>query len=113
MELSVKQYSKDSINRFYRINELGVLFEKQGMLKEAAYLYRGSLHGRIKINGPNHADTLMTMLELANVSQQLGNLYASRSLLEQSYIGSENLETPDEQFIIGVLNNLATTYHTL
>ena len=113
LELSVKQFSKDSINNFQLINDLGILFDKQGMLKEAAYLYRRSLLGRIKIHGPNHADTLMSMQELANVSQTLGNLNASRSLLEQAYIGSENLEELDEQFTMGTLNNFAATYNAL
>lgn len=58
---SVKQYSKDSINNFYRINDLAVHFDKDGMLQEAAYLYRRSLLGRMKIKGVDHPDTLMTM----------------------------------------------------
>ncbi|KFX92237.1 hypothetical protein O988_07360 [Pseudogymnoascus sp. VKM F-3808] len=113
LELSVKQYSKDSINNFQLINSLGVLFDTQNMHKEAGYLYRRSLLGRINIHGFNHADTLMSMQELANVNQKLGNLNASRSLLEQAYIGSENLEKTDEQFTMGVLNNLAATYSLL
>lgn len=113
LELCVKQFSKDSINNFQVINNLGVLFDKHGMIKEAAYLYRRSLLGRMKLEGPDHADTLMTMQELANVSTRLGNLDAGRLLLEQSYIGHANLQERNERVTMGILNNLARTYSEL
>ncbi|KAH6974809.1 hypothetical protein EDB80DRAFT_900317 [Ilyonectria destructans] len=113
LELCVKQFNKDSINNFQVINNLGVLFDKHGMFEEAAYLYRRSLLGRMKLAGPDHEDTLMTMQELANVNTRLGNIDAARLLLEQSYIGHANLQEPNKRATMGILSNLATAYSTL
>lgn len=114
LELSVKMFGRDSIDCFYRINDLGVLFDEHGLLNDAGHLYRRSLFGRLRVNGPDHADTLMTMQELASVNQKLGNVDAARTLLEKSYIGQENLqESPNEATTMMRLNNTAATYTKL
>ncbi|KAK2743242.1 hypothetical protein FQN57_004931 [Myotisia sp. PD_48] len=106
-----KLAGKDSIETFNAINKLAVAYEAQGRFAEASCLYRRSLAGKLERLGQNDPGTLMTMQELGCVTLKLGSLLAARTLLEQAYIGFENLgEEGGETMALTILNNIASSY---
>ncbi|GAB1317938.1 hypothetical protein MFIFM68171_08148 [Madurella fahalii] len=113
LELSEKLYGIHSINNFNIINSIAVIFDERGDYAQAAPLYRRSLAGRLRINGPGHADTLMSMQELGMANMRLDNLTATRKLLEKACLGYENLRPRDDKMGFTVLQNLASIYGVL
>ncbi|KAK3305923.1 uncharacterized protein B0T15DRAFT_533865 [Chaetomium strumarium] len=114
LELSEKLYGIHSINNFNIINSIAVIFDERGDYGQAAPLYRRSLAGRLRIRGPDHADTLMSMQELGMANWRLNRATAARKLLEKACLGYENLRPRDDgKMVFMVLLNLASVYGSL
>ncbi|KAK4159583.1 hypothetical protein QBC43DRAFT_247186 [Cladorrhinum sp. PSN259] len=113
IELSEKLFGIHNINNYNFINSIAVILDKRGDFAQAAPLYRRSLAGRLRVNGPEHADTLMSMQELAMANWRLGRPVAARKLLERACLGYENLRPRNDNMNFAVLQNLASVYGTL
>jgi tetratricopeptide (TPR) repeat protein len=84
LEVSRKCFGKDSADSFTIVNALAVLYEGKARFEDAAALYRRSLAGWLKIGGPRHPTTLMTMQKLANIHQTLQRPQVALPLFENA-----------------------------
>jgi tetratricopeptide (TPR) repeat protein len=98
---------------FWILNRLGVNLEVQGKVEEAAAIYRRSLAGRLKVLGPEHVDTLITMHELAMANLNLGHADSSRILLERASSGFKRCCGTLNPFTVFSMANLAIVYESL
>jgi len=69
------------------VNNLGVLYENQGKLKEAEVMYRRALKGYEKAWGPEHTSTLGTVNNLANLYKNQGKMEEAEIMYRRAKTG--------------------------
>ena len=76
-------------------------------MEEAKKLYERALSGFERLLGPNHADTLGTVNNLAALLAQQGKLEEAKKLFERALSGFERLLGPNHQYTKQAASNLA------
>ena len=76
-------------------------------MEEAKKLCERALLGNERLLGPNHADTLKTVNNLANLLAQQSKLEEAKKLYEKALLGRERLLGPNHADTLTTVNNLA------
>ena len=80
-----------------------------GQLAEAENLFRRALEGREKLLGPDHADTLQSLENLADLLRDRGRLDEAEPLFRRALASRENSLGTDDAATLKAVANLAKT----
>ena len=86
---------------------VGLVDSSSSKLEDAKKLYERALSGQERLLGPNHADTLMTINNLAGFLKDQGKLEEAKKLYERALPGFERLLGPNHADTLTTVKNLA------
>ncbi|RHZ58905.1 hypothetical protein CDV55_105072 [Aspergillus turcosus] len=92
------------------INKLGLLYNDQGMLKEAEKLHQYALRGKEATLGLDHLSTMETVNQLGNVYADQGRLKEAETMYQRALAGRQKLLGADHTLTLQTMNNLGTVY---
>jgi tetratricopeptide (TPR) repeat protein len=92
------------------VNNLGLLYYKQGKTKEAEEMYLRALKGKEEAYGPNHMSTLDTVNNLGLLYSDQGKTKEAEEVYVQALKGYEEVWGPKHTSTLGTVNNLANLY---
>jgi tetratricopeptide (TPR) repeat protein len=92
------------------VNNLGVLYWKQGKLVEAEDMYQRALVGYEKRLGPKHTSTLETVHNLGVLYEQQGKLAEAEAMYQRALVGCEKALGPEHTSTLDTVNNLGVLY---
>jgi len=94
----------------HSLNDLGILYADQSMLKEAERFYGLALKGREEAFGPNNLSTLETVNNLGNLYSNQGKLIEAEVMYRRALEGYENALDSNISSILDTVNNLGSLY---
>ncbi|KAK1624262.1 hypothetical protein BDP81DRAFT_330670 [Colletotrichum phormii] len=94
----------------WMFHKLGILFSKQGRLKEAEAMYQRALQGKEKALGPDHTSTLDSVGNLGNLYSDQGRLKEAEAMYQRALQGYEKALGPDHISILNTVGNLGNLY---
>ncbi|KAJ6181424.1 protein kinase subdomain-containing protein [Penicillium canescens] len=106
-----KTLGPDHMATLSTINNLGNLYQSEGMLKEAEEMYQRALAGKEKALGPNHTSTLDTANNLGLLYQNQGKLKVAEEIYRRVLVGHKKALSPDHTSTLTAVNNLGLLYH--
>ena len=92
------------------MNNLGILYQDQGKLREAEDMYVRALVGTEKALGPEHTSTLDTVDNLALIYRDQGKLREAEDLHLRALAGYEKALGPEHTRTLDIVNNLGILY---
>ncbi|KAL2195223.1 acyl transferase/acyl hydrolase/lysophospholipase [Corynascus similis CBS 632.67] len=112
MQIVAKKENYFRLALVLTVNNLGILYQKQGPLKEAEIMYQRALQGREKVLGPNHTSTLDTVNNLGIFYAHQGRLREAEALYQRALQGKEKALGPENTSTLDTVNNLGILYRT-
>ena len=105
-----KTLSPDHPDVAWSLNNLGVLYDRQGRYVEAEPLHKRALAIREKTLAPDHPDVALSLSNLCGLSQRLGRYADAEPLYKRALAIREKALGPDHPDVASSLNNLAILY---
>ena len=94
------------------LNNLAILYHKQGKYDKAEPLYQRALAIKEMVLGPDHPDVATMLNNLAGLYEDQGKYQAAKPLYQRALAINEKALGPDHPSVAATLNNLAKLYTT-
>jgi len=95
---------------YYLANDIGSACLHKGMYEDAQYHYVLALQGRLRVLGPDHKDTLMSLTNLGIVHKMMKDYVGAIKFYERSLEGKERTLGKTHPSTLTTMMNMATTY---
>ena len=105
-----KAIGKESPTAAFALNNLAVVYTRQGKYEEAIALHERSLAIKTKALGPDHPDVTGTLQNLAEIYRHLEQYANSEELDKRALAIREKALGPEHTYVADSLNNLGNVY---
>jgi CHAT domain-containing protein/tetratricopeptide (TPR) repeat protein len=108
--MAEQQFGPEHLDTLILVNNLALLYQKQGRYGEAEPLFLRALEARERILGPEHPNTLALVTDLASLYQDQGRYAEAERLYLRALEASERILGPEHPDTLILVNNLASLY---